>query len=74
MSNGGRDPSDRQRAIGLLVMGLVLVLVTPLLLPAGVAAIVVAQMLVRRGYNGFGMAVLLPAVFALVFVTLQLID
>ena len=74
MSNGGRDPGDRERAIGLLVIGLVLVLATPLLLPAGVAAIVVAQMLVRRGYNGFGMAVLLPAVFALVFVTLQLVD
>jgi heme/copper-type cytochrome/quinol oxidase subunit 3 len=74
MDQGGREPGDRQRAIGLLVIGLVLVLATPLLLPAGVAAIVVAQMLVRRGYNGFGMAVLLPAVFALVFVTLQLID
>ena len=47
MSNGGRDPSDRERAIGLLVIGLVLALATPLLL---------------------------PAVFALVFVTLQLVD
>ena len=54
MSNGGRDPSDRERAIGLLVIGLVLALATPLLLPAGVAAVVVSQMLVRRGYNGFG--------------------
>ena len=72
MSNGGRDPGERERAIGLLVIGLVLALATPLLLPAGVAAVVVSQMLVRRGYNGFALAVLLPAVFALVFVTLSL--
>ena len=31
-------------------------------------------MLVRRGYNNYAMIVLLPAIFALVFVTLTLID
>ena len=70
MSTGRREPSERQRAISLLVIGLVLVLATPFLLPAGVAAIVVALMLARRGYNTYAMVVLLPAVFALVFVIL----
>ena len=55
-------------------MGLVLALATPLLLPAGVAAIVIAVMLVRRGYNTYALIVLLPAVFALTFVLLALTD
>jgi sorbitol-specific phosphotransferase system component IIBC len=71
---GGREPSERDRAISLLVMGLVLVFATPFLLPAGVAALVVGVMLVRRGHNKFAMAVVLPAVFALVFVSLALLD
>ncbi len=69
---GRREPSDRQRAISLLVFGLVLALATPFLLPAGVAAIVVALTLARRGFNTYAMVVLLPAVFALVFVILAL--
>jgi hypothetical protein len=67
------QPGDRERAIGLLVMGLVLALATPFLLPAGIAAIVVSMTLARRGYNNFAMIVLLPAVFALVFVILTLL-
>jgi hypothetical protein len=74
VSTGRQDPADRQRAISLLVMGLVLALATPFLLPAGLVAIAVAVMLVRRGYNNYAMAVLLPAVFALVFVTLTLFE
>jgi carbon starvation protein CstA len=69
-----RQPSERERAISLLVMGLVLVFATPFLLPAGVGAVVIAVMLVRRGHPRFAMAVLLPAVFALVFVSLALLD
>ena len=72
MSTGGSG--ERERAISLLVIGLVLVLATPFLLPAGVAAIVVAVMLVRRGYNNYALAVLLPAVFVLTFVILALVD
>ena len=72
MSTG--QPGERERAIGLLVMGLVLALATPFLLPAGVAAIVIAVMLVRRGYNTYALIVLLPAVFALTFVILALTD
>jgi hypothetical protein len=74
VSTGRQEPSERQRAISLLVVGLVLALATLFLLPAGLAAIVVAVMLVRRGYNNYAMIVLLPAVFALVFVTLALLD
>jgi Na+-translocating ferredoxin:NAD+ oxidoreductase RnfD subunit len=73
VSPGRQEPSERQKAISLLVTGLVLALATPFLLPAGLAAIVVAVMLVRRGYNGYAMIVLLPAVFALVFVILTLV-
>jgi hypothetical protein len=68
------EPGDRERAIGLLVIGLVLALATPFLLPAGFAAIVVTVMLVRRGYNTYALIVLLPAVFALTFVILALTD
>ena len=74
MSSGRREPSERERAISLLVIGLVLVFATPFLLPAGLAAIVVAVMLVRRGHHGYAMVVMLPAIFALVFVTLALVD
>ncbi|HZO58625.1 MAG TPA: hypothetical protein VFB51_02940 [Solirubrobacterales bacterium] len=72
MSTG--QPGERERAIGLLVIGLVLALATPFLLPTGLGAIVVSVMLVRRGYNNFALIVLLPAVFALVFVTLTLFE
>ncbi len=72
MSTGQQEPTERQRAISLLVIGLVLALATPFLLAAGVAAIAVALMLARRGYNNYAMVVLLPAVFALVFVILAL--
>jgi hypothetical protein len=72
VSTGG--PGERERAISLLVIGLVLALATPFLLPAGLAAIVVAVMLVRRGYNNYALAVLLPAVFALTFVILAIMD
>jgi len=68
------QPGERERAIGLLVIGLVLALATPFLLPTGLGAIVVSVMLVRRGYNNFALIVLLPAVFALVFVTLTLFE
>jgi carbon starvation protein CstA len=71
---GGQGPGEREQAISLLVVGLVLALATPFLLPAGVLAIVVAVMLVRRGRNGYALAVLLPAVFALVFIGLALLD
>jgi hypothetical protein len=74
VSTGRPEPSERQGAISLLVIGLVLALATPFILPAGVAAIVVAVMLVRRGYNNYAMIVLLPAVFALVFVILTLVE
>lgn len=74
MGAGGQAPGERERAVSLLVVGLVLVLATPFLLPAGVMAVVVAVMLVRRGRNGYALAVLLPAVFALVFVTLALLE
>ena len=74
MSAGGQGPGERERAISLLIVGLVLVFATPFLLPAGVMAVVVAVMLVRRGHNGYALAVLLPAVFALVFVSLALLD
>ena len=74
MGTGGRQPGERERAISLLVMGLVLALATPFLFPAGLAALVVAVMLVRRGYNGYALAVTLPAVFALTFVILALTD
>ena len=72
MSTG--EPGDRQRAISLLVFGLVLALATPFLLPAGLAAIAVSVMLVRRGYNNYALIVLLPAVFSLTFVILSLMD
>ena len=74
MGTGRRQPSERERAISLLVMGLVLVFATPFLLPAGLGALVIAVMLVRRGHQRYAMAVVLPAVFALVFVTLALLD
>ena len=69
---GRQEPGERQRAISLLVFGLVLVLATPFLLPAGAAAIAAALTLARRGYNTYAMVVLLPAVFVLVFVILAL--
>jgi hypothetical protein len=74
VSTRPQDPNERQRAIGLLVIGLVLALATPFLLPAGLVAIGVAVMLVRRGFNNYAMIVLLPAIFALVFVILALLD
>ena len=74
MGAGRQGPGERERAIGLLVIGLVLVFVTPFLLPAGVMAIVVSMMLARRGFTRYALAVLLPAVFVVVFVTLALLD
>jgi carbon starvation protein CstA len=71
---GGQGPGEREQAISLLIVGLVLAFATPFLLPAGLIAIVVAMMLVRRGHNRYALVVLLPAVFALVFVGLTLLD
>jgi hypothetical protein len=69
---GQREPSERQRAISLLVIGLVLVIVTVFVPPAGLVAIGVALTLARRGFNTYAMVVLLPAVFAFVFGILAL--
>jgi hypothetical protein len=66
--------SEREQAIGLLIVGLVLALATPFLLPAGLCALFVAGMLVRRERHNYALAVTLPAVFALVFVSLALLD
>ena len=74
MGAGGQGPGEREQAISLLIVGLVLAFATPFLLPAGLIAIVVAVMLVRRGHHRYGLVVLLPAVFALVFVGLTLLD
>ena len=74
MGAGGQGPGEREQAIGLLVVGLVLAFATPFLLPAGLIAIAVAVMLVRRGHHRYALVVLLPAVFALVFVSLALLD
>jgi hypothetical protein len=71
---GGQGPGEREQAVSLLIVGLVLAFATPFLLPAGLIAIVVAAMLVRRGRNGYALVVLLPAVFAVVFVGLTLLD
>jgi len=70
----GGDRRERDRAIGLLIIGLVLALTTPFLLPSGLAALFVSGMLVRRGHQRYAMAVLLPAVFALVFTVLALLE
>lgn len=74
MEGRRRQPSERDQTIGLTIIGLILALVTPFLLPAGLAAIVVSVMLVRRGHQRHALAVLLPAVFMLTFVILALLD
>ena len=54
-------PSEREKAMAQLIVGLLLAITTPFLLPAGLVAIGIGVSLARRGHRLQGATVLIVA-------------
>jgi hypothetical protein len=58
-------PSEAERATSYLIVGLLLAITTPFLVPAGIGAVWIGVSLVRAGHRWHGAAVLAVAAVAL---------
>ena len=66
-------PTEAERATSYLIVGLLLAITTPFLVPAGIGALWIGVSLVRAGHRRHGAAVLLVAVVALAVVVVQIL-
>jgi hypothetical protein len=65
--------SRREQERSLVIVGLLLVVVTPVFVPAGAAALGIGAALQRRGSRRQAAIVLLPAVFVLTVTVIQIL-
>ena len=67
-------PTEAERATAYLIVGLLLAITTPFLVPAGIGALWIGVSLARAGHRRHGAAVLLVAAIALAVVVVQILN
>ena len=66
-------PSEAERATSYLIVGLLLAITTPFLVPAGIGAVWIGVSLARAGHRWHGVAVLAVAAIALTVVVVEVL-